>query len=136
LIPSCVRILWELKEEWSDENTTFYGMSNHLSVVISDQIVFVLDSHSHDIDILSAALIEVGPSVWLLGNGVPTVVVSGEWIERSDNMPSGAKLSIGISHESANVRTSELDTHNVVGHDTSDGETHVLLLTEVVSKPY
>jgi len=107
----------------------------HLGVVISDQVVFVLDSHSHDIDILSGALIEVGESVWFLGNGVPTVVVSGEWVERSNNVPSGAKLSIGISHETANVGTNELNTHKVVSHDTSDGETHVLLLTEVISKP-
>lgn len=135
LIINCVGILWELIEEWLDESSTFDAVGRHLSVVVSDQVIFVLDGHSHDIHILYAALIEFSPSVWLLGNGVPAVVVSREWIERSNNMPSGAKLSIGVSHETANVRTSELNTHDVVSHDTSDGETHVLLLTEVISEP-
>jgi len=135
LIIDCVCILWELIEEWLDESSAFNAVDGHLGVVISDQVVFVLDSHPHDINILHIVLIEVNKSIWLLSNSVPTVVVSREWVERPDNMPSGAELSVGISHETANVRSSELDTHDVMSHDTSDGETHVLLLTEVVSEP-
>jgi hypothetical protein len=46
------------------------------SVVVSNHVVLVEDSHFHDVDILGVRLIEVNKSIRLLGNGLPFVVIS------------------------------------------------------------
>ena len=103
MIPHSIVILWELKEEWLNERTTLFAFERHLGVVISEKIILVVDGHPHDIDILDSVIVEVDKSVWLLVNSILSVVVSREWVERPDNVPSGAKFSGGVSDGATNI---------------------------------
>jgi len=66
----------ELEEKWFVKGTAILAEHRHFSVVISNHVVLVEDSHFHNVEILGVRLVEVSKSIWLLGNGVPTVMVS------------------------------------------------------------
>jgi hypothetical protein len=51
-------------------------------------------------------------------------------------VPSGAKLRICISDETANVSTGKRNTHDVHVHDTKNRDLHILFQSVVVSKPH
>ena len=59
-------------------------------------------------------------------------MVEREWIESTDYMPSGAKLRSSVPVVSANVRSTESYSVDVLLHDLSNGVGHVLDGTEVL----
>lgn len=50
-------------------------------------------------------------------------------------MPSSTEFIGSVSNETANVRSSKRNAHDVVGHHSSNGITHIVLVTEVISEP-
>jgi len=62
-------------------------------------------------------------------------MVAREWIESANLIPTGAKLSICVANETADISTGKWNTNNVVHHDSGNREAHIIVLREVVSKP-
>lgn len=80
-----------------------------LSVVVSNKAVLCLDSILHDIGVCEGSGIIDGnfESVLprLLTNCTQSVMVSGEWIESSNIVPSSTKLRGGVINETADIGT-------------------------------
>ena len=97
-------------------------------MVVSNQTV--LGDHCFS-DFTDVLLLE-GP--WFLFHVTDVVMVARERIEGTNDVPSGAEVWSGIVKETTDVSSSHWGTSNVLRHDAGDGEAHVLLVTEVVSK--
>lgn len=129
-------IVWELKEERLVKGSTLQAQLSHLSIIVSDEEVLVLHCHPDDVEVSHRALVYViGENVWLLWVVIPPVVVSGEWIERPNNIPSCTQLWSCIIKEATDIRAGERNPHHIVGHDAGDRVTHVGWIGEVVSQP-
>lgn len=50
-------IIWELEKEGLIEGSSFDTHYNHMGVIMSDQIVFLLDSKSHDVNVFIVSII-------------------------------------------------------------------------------
>lgn len=78
------------------------------------------------------ALGSFAPYIGLLSN-LSTIVVAGERIECSNEMPFRALSLVSVFHESADIRAGEGNAEHAHLHDSRDGELHELVLGEVVS---
>jgi hypothetical protein len=104
LIIISLDILWEFKEEWLVEGTTVLVEHGQLGVVVSYHVVLNSHSASHNVQVGHAWAIDVVcENVWLLWWTVPSIVISGEWIESTKYVPSGAQLWSGGTNESADI---------------------------------
>ena len=102
----------------------------HLGVVVLNQTVLVSHGTLHDVvisDLILVVVVSESRSPRFLVNLAKGVVVPREWVERTNNMPSGAELGSGVSEETANIRASKRNADDVVHHDTSDRVAHHLL---------
>ena len=70
-------------------------------------------------------------------------MISSEWIESRELIPSGANflllllgnILVGVLEKSTNISTSQRNTEHVEVHDTSDGVLHILPRSMVVTEP-
>jgi len=107
----------------------------HLSVVVRNECKFDLHCVSDHVGVMLTLHGIVIPLIWLLWNLIKIIMITREWIECANLVPTSAKLSIGVSNETADVGTCERNTDDVVHHDAGDRVAHIVILGEVVSKP-
>lgn len=75
-----------------------------LSIIIWNESILISHSSSDDVEIGDGTVIDlITKKIWLLALTVPSIVVSGEWVERSNNVPSSTELSSSIAKESTDI---------------------------------
>jgi len=107
-----------------------------LGIVIPYHTIFNSHGRSHDVQIRNGTLVNIiGETIRLLVSAPEAVVVSWEWVESSNHVPSGAEFWSGVTQESANIWASKRNTNDVMGHDSCDRVPHVSSLWEVIPQP-
>lgn len=84
-------ILREFEEQWLEESSSLFMGHWQLGIVISYHTIFNSHGCSHDIQVRNSALVNIiGETIRLLISAPEAVVVSWEWVESSNHVPSGA----------------------------------------------
>lgn len=131
-------VKWILIEEWFKEWTSLEGKVEEATVVVLHVVISVNKGGSDYIVVPHWGVwtwngsIE---SVWLLRFWSVLVVVSSEWIQWSENVPSGTEFVSSVTVETANIWTHEWQGEQVVTEDTVNWECHVLNCGPVITHP-
>lgn len=104
----CVRVVGELEVERLVEGSNHSLLhQGKLSVIVSNESVLGCDGILHDVHVGQGSVVVDGLSEhWLprfLGDGAESVVVPGERIEGTNNVPSSAEFLSGITNETTDV---------------------------------
>lgn len=129
-------IVIEVKEDWSVEGPSSCTQVKELRVHVLYENIFGPHCLLDDIEDTDLAFVDiVGEEIWFLRWIPEVLMVSWPGVESSKTVPSGAKLRSSGVVESANVRSHEWDSHNIVLMSSSDGVSHVFGSRPVVSGP-
>jgi hypothetical protein len=100
-------VSWILEEERLVESTTSVERKLHeFCIIVPDHGVLDLNGISHNLSICDGSIVITlfeQVNVRLLRDVVPTVVVSGEGVESTKGVPSGAELLVGVTNKTADV---------------------------------
>jgi len=107
------RFIWIVKEKWLVESTSISGNVSHFTVEISNHTHSVMHCIHKELWICETLHINSFEGIWFLRNGISAVMVSSEWLECSDSVPSSTEFCGSISIVTTDISSCEWSTSNI-----------------------